>query len=330
MSTTAHPRPSAVATDDDPVLADYITRYSRWGRWGPDDEVGSLNLVGPAQVAAAAAEVVSGEVVSLTLPYDQHGPQDGGLRSNPKLVATATGSDHAAGLQDPLSPELGPARGFGYADDMVIMPTQSGTQWDGLAHIFHRGRMWNGYPATEHGSAGARRNGIQQWAGRLVMRGVLVDVPRHHGVPALAPGHAVSAAELDEVLDAQGTAVRPGDALLVRTGHLTARRGQWGDYAGGPAPGLSLHTVPWLDEHQIAAIASDTWGIEVRPNEIDHFQPLHTVALVYMGLAFGEIFDLDALATACAEDGRYAFMLAAPPLPLTGAVGSPIAAVAIR
>ncbi|MFF1360773.1 cyclase family protein [Streptomyces sp. NPDC058297] len=187
-----------------------------------------------------------------------------------------------------------------------------------LSHIFYRGRMWNGYSAAEHTSRGAARNGIQHWSDRLVLRGVLVDLPAHHGVSSLDPGYAITADDLEEALSAQGCDLRPGDALLVRTGQTTERRGSRGDYAGGPAPGLSLHTAPWLYEWEIAAVATDTWGVEVRPNETDALQPLHLVALVHMGLAFGEMLGLDALAADCAADRRYEFMLAASPLPITG------------
>ena len=298
------------------ILEDYIARYSRWGRWGPDDQLGAMNLVGPEQVRAAAALVRDGQVISLTMPYDQTGPQRGGLRSNPRLITTATGTDVLAGAQDRLG--LG---SLGFADDMVIMGTQTGTQWDALSHIFHKGRMWNGYSAAEHTSAGAGRNGIQHWSDRLVMRAVLVDLPVLRGIPALDDGYAITAGDLEEALAATGVSVQPGDALVVRTGQMAARRGQWGDYAGGAAPGLSLYTVPWLFEKNIAAVATDTYGVEVSPNEIDEFQPLHQVAIVHMGLAFGEIFDLDALSAACAADGRYEFMLAATPLKITGAAG---------
>lgn len=309
---------------DTTILDDYIARYSRWGTWGQDDQLGAMNLVGPEQVRAAAALVRDGKVISLTLPYDQQGPQPGGMRSNPLLVATATGADVLAGTQRAF---LGD---FGYSDDMIIMGTQCGTQWDSLAHIFHKGKMWNGYSAGEHTSNGAARNGIQHWSDKLVMRGVLADVAAHHGVDSLEDGYPITVDDLEATLAAQGATVAPGDALIVRTGQLGARRHQWGTYAGGDAPGLSLHTAPWLYDQQIAAVATDTWGMEVRPNEIDAFQPLHQVILVHMGLAVGEIFDLDALATDCAADGRYEFMLAATPLNITGAVGSPVGAVAIK
>ena len=220
------------------ILDDYIARLGRWGRWGPDDQLGALNLVGPDQVRAAAALVRAGKVISLTLPYDQHGPQPGGLRANPRLITTATGTDHLAGVQDAELAELGPAGGFGFSDDLVVMGTQSGTQWDALSHIFHQGKMWNGYSAAEHSSRGAARNGIQHWRDRLVLRGVLVDLPARFGVDSLDPGYAITVDDLEQTLSAQGCVVHPGDAVLVRTGHLTARRGAWGDYAGGPAPGL--------------------------------------------------------------------------------------------
>lgn len=219
------------------VLKDYIDELSRWGRWGPDDELGALNLLTPQHVQAAAKEVMAGRVISMTLPYDQAGPQQGGLRHNPMLLATATGTDVVSGKQQELFSAFGIDKTrFGYADDSLIMPTQCGTQWDALAHIFHDGRMWNGYSAAEHTTAGAARNAIQHWTDRMILRGVLIDVARHKGVPALEPGYAITPDDLDETLEAQGSVVGRGDAVFVRTGQLGKRRGSWGDYAGGSAP----------------------------------------------------------------------------------------------
>jgi kynurenine formamidase len=190
--------------------------------------------------------------------------------------------------------------------------------------------MWNGRSAAQVTTRGAECNGIENYTGRVVMRGVLVDVARHRDVESLPPGTAITIADLDEVLDAHGLTVDPGDALLVRTGFMSERRDAWGDYAGGPAPGLSLHTAPWLREHDVAAVATDTWGVEVLPNEIDVFQPLHVVSLVHGGIALGEMFDLDALAADCAEDGVHEFMFVASPLPITGGSGAPVSALAIK
>jgi len=109
------------------------------------------------------------------------------------------------------------------------------------------------------------------------------------------------------------------------------QQGSWEGYCGGPAPGLSLHCARWIFEREIAAVATDTWGVEVRPNETkDCMQPLHMVSLRNTGLLLGEIFALDELADACAEDGNYAFLFVAPPLPITGAVGSPVNPLAIK
>ena len=108
-------------------------------------------------------------------------------------------------------------------------------------------------------------------------------------------------------------------------------RGGWGDYAGGDAPGLSFWTAEWIHRRELAALATDTWGMEVRPNEIpDTYQPLHQVLIPHMGLLVGEIFDLDALAADCARDKVYDFLFVAPPLPITGAVGSPVNPLAIK
>jgi kynurenine formamidase len=325
-----HPVTPRDAVADDQLLREYIKECSNWGRWGADDQIGALNLVGPEEIKAAARLVTQGKSISLTLPYDLSGPQNSPFRTNPQLFTTATGTDYLAGAQDPLPGDWGPARGIGYADDYLAMYTQAGTQWDALAHIFWEGQMYNGRPADQVTSSGAKANGIEGYTGRIVMRGLLVDVAAAHGVPALEPGYAISPDEIESILAAHGLQARAGDALLVRTGFLGARRGQWGDFAGGPAPGLSLHTAPWLHRHGIAAIAADTWGIEVRPNEISYFQPLHIVALVHTGIAFGEVFDLDALAADCAADGVYECMFVASPLPLTGATGSPVSALALR
>jgi kynurenine formamidase len=190
--------------------------------------------------------------------------------------------------------------------------------------------MFNGYDAGLVSAKGAAKCGIEQFRQKMVMRGVFLDVARAKGVDALEPGYAITAADLDATAAAEGVEVRTGDCVIVRTGLLGQRRGKWGDYSGGPAPGFSLHTAPWLAEHEVAAIAADTWGLEVRPNEIELFQPLHIVALVHMGIPFGEIWDLEEISADCADDGVYEFMLSAATLPITGAAGSPLNALAIK
>jgi kynurenine formamidase len=242
-------------------------------------------------------------------------------------------------LSSGLDAEFGPAEfphGLGGADDVVFMPLQCSTQWDGLGHIFDHGMAYNGRRASQVvTSEGDRVTGIETAAGVIAGRGVLLDVGRAVGPDGELPdGFAITAAHLEATIAAQGptSAVGRGDLVLVRTGQLTrARRDGWGDYAGGAAPGLSFTTADWLHRTEIAGLATDTWGFEVRPNEFSPaFQPLHQVAIPHIGLFIGEMWDLDALAGDCAADGAYEFWLTAAPLPVTGAVGAPVNPIAVK
>ncbi len=308
------------------LLDTYCDRYRNWGRWGDDDELGTLNFITPAKIAESARLVSQGKVFSLQLPLDGNGPQTGAFgRVNAVHQMVATGTDHVAGTQGwPL--------GWGVADDTLFLFLQGGTQWDALAHIFHNGKMYNGYDAALVSSGGAARNGIEN-VKTVVSRGVLLDIPRVLGVDHLEPGFAIGPELLDEACEAHGTDVGTGDMVLVRTGDMARRRSLpgWDGYSAGDSPGLSLLAAPWLAEREIAALATDTWGAEVRPNEIDgSFQPLHLVMVVSMGLLVGEIWHLDELAADCADDGIYEFQLVAPGLLIPGAVGSPLNPQAIK
>jgi kynurenine formamidase len=248
-------------------------------------------------------------------------------RFNPVHAMLVDGGDWAAGAR-PF------ANGIGGADDLITMPLQCATHWDALSHIFDHGNMWNGYSADEVTSSGATRNGIERASNKLVSRGVLLDIARFKGLDALTDGYAISESDLLGCIEAQGqtSRIETGDIVLVRTGQLgRARAAGWGTFAGGAAPGLSFWTLAWIYHTQIAAIASDTWGVEVRPNELaGAFQPFHQVALPNLGLTLGEMFDLDALAADCASDSVYEFLLVAAPLPFTGAVGAPVNPQAIK
>ncbi|NYT67547.1 cyclase family protein [Pusillimonas noertemannii] len=302
-------------------------RCCNWGKWGPDDEIGTLNYVSPDDIKAAAGLVRKGSVFSLGLEFDRNGPQKGlwGNRYNPIHTMLATGTDAVAGNQD--------AGGLRYADDSVSMPLQCGTQWDGLGHIFYGEKMWNGYDARLVDSDGAHKNGIEKVKAKMVGRGVLLDVARHLGVDSLEDGQAISVDDLETTQKAQGVQVRRGDFVIVRTGHMERclKQGEWGGYAGGEAPGLAFDTANWIYEKQIAAICTDTWGCEVRPNETDDCtQPWHWVVIPMIGISMGEIFYVKDLAEDCAADGVYEFMFTAPPLPITRAVGSPLNPIAIK
>jgi kynurenine formamidase len=303
-------------------------RYRNWGRWGDDDVLGTLNFIDDDKRREAAGLVRRGATFSLSEAFDADGPQrPPGRRFNPVHTMTATGAD----ARDPGRPH-----GIAGADDEVAMSLQCSTQWDGLGHIFDHGMAWNGREAAEVVTAdGDRVTGIEHVAANLVTRGVLLDVGRALGTDGELPdGFAITADHLEATVAAQGETSRVGrgDAVLVRTGRLArAHRDGWGTYAGGPAPGLSFWSAGWLHANEVAAVATDTWGMEVRPSDLaGATNPLHQVAIPNMGLFIGEIFDLEALADDCAADGVHEFLLTAPPLKVTGAVGAPVHPVAMK
>jgi len=312
------------------AIAAAAQRVSNRGRWGADDVLGTMNHLDEAKRVEGARLVRRGVAFSLAQSFDEHGPQKGWRRrTNPVHTMLSSGLDAEFG------PEEFP-HGLGGADDIVFMPLQASTQWDGLGHIFDHGMAYNGRRASQVvTSEGDQLTGIETVASVIAGRGVLLDVGRALGTDGELPdGFAITTEHLQATIAAQGECSRVGrgDLVLVRTGQLTrARRDGWGDYAGGPAPGLSFTTADWLRGTDIAGIATDTWGFEVRPNEFDvAFQPLHQVAIPHIGLFIGEMWDLDVLADDCAADGVYDFWLTAAPLPVTGAVGAPVNPIAVK
>jgi kynurenine formamidase len=311
------------------AIADAAGRVSNWGRWGEDDALGTLNFIDAGKRVRAATLARRGAVFSLASAFDVDGPQRGWRnRVNPVHTMLSTGDDAVAG-RSPFP------HGIGGADDTVFMPLQCSTHWDGLGHIFDHGMAWNGRPANDVvTSAGDAVTGIERATDRIVARGLLLDVARAVGDGELPDGFAITDEHLQATIAAQGATatVGRGDVVLLRTGQLArCRREGWGSYAGGDAPGLSFTTVDWLHRVEIAAVASDTWGVEVRPNEFpDAFQPWHQVVIPHIGLTVGEMFDLESLADDCATDGVYEFLLVAAPLPVTGAVGAPAVPIALK
>ena len=151
-------------------------KFKNWGKWGDDDEIGTLNYTSAEDIIAAAQLVKKGKVISMALNFDNAGPQGAKStypsmgRINPLHTMLRTGTDAYSGVLD--------HRGIRAADDMVVMPLQCGTQWDGLGHVFYEDHMWNGYDCREVTSAGAQKCGIEKTKNKMVGRGVLLDVAR--------------------------------------------------------------------------------------------------------------------------------------------------------
>ena len=311
------------------TLRKLALQVRNWGRWGPDDEIGTLNFITPDAIARASRLVTSGKVFALGIPLQREGPQSGTRqRFNPIHSMFRDGGDQ------PRTPaDVEAMEGYGGSDDWIVMPLQCATQWDSLAHIFYEGKMWNGYDATLVTSTGAAKNSIDKTIDRIVGRGVLLDVARWKGVRALEPGYAVTVDDLEGTAAAEGVEIERGDILLVRTGHMTRYldRNDWHYYDLDPFPGVSVYTAPWMHAKEIAAVASDNYAVEVRPSELIGFRnPFHVCAIPNMGLTLGEIFNLEALAEDCVADGRWTFLLVAPPLPVARAVGTPINPYALK
>jgi kynurenine formamidase len=291
---------------DAQIVREWGRRYSNWGRWGPEEQLGTLNFITRERVLAACALPRTGRVISCALPFHGHGPTD---------------------LGD--LPGTEPTGDFDTAADAVIMPWQCRTRWYPLAHVFYDGRAYNGREATlvtDEGALDRLKHGV-------VGRGVLLDVPHYMRIRWLENGRLILPEDLDACAEALGVTVESGDIVLVRTGMMTRclEQESWEGFCGGPAPGLSVQCARWLFEREIAALATDTWGVEVLPGETsDCAHPLHMISSRDTGLLLGGIFSLDDLARACAEDGNYEFLFAAPPLPVTGTMESPVNPLAIK
>jgi len=183
---------------------------SNWGRWGKDDQIGTLNHVSPADIVAAAKLIKRGQAFALGIPLGQRGPQRGlfGKRWNPIHTMLATGTDALAGRQERLL----------YADDAINMPIQAATHWDALGHIFYHDKMYNGHHASAVDSNGLSKLGIEHAKDRLIGRGVLLDIARWKGVEALRDGEGIGNDDLDACAEAQRVEIRKGDFVIVRTG----------------------------------------------------------------------------------------------------------------
>ncbi|MEP6624993.1 MAG: cyclase family protein [Acidimicrobiia bacterium] len=305
----------------DAEQAALAARVSNWGRWGSEDQRGTLNLIDADAVRRGAAAVRRGVSFSLSIPMDQGGPQTGRIlgRKNPQL--TMLQASYAFS---------GDTRDFATSDDELLTGTQSATHWDALAHAGYDGLLYNGVPADAVTmDSGATKLGIEHF-GPIVTRGLLCDVARLHGVDYFDEPYAVTGADLDGCLG--DLTPMAGDVVLVRTGQMHwLRVGDRNRYAD-ISPGIGLDAVEWLHDHDIAAIANDTHVFEPYPCPGDnpYLFPTHMIELRDVGIPQGQQWDLDELASDCAADGINEFLLAATPLPVTHACGGLIAPTATK
>ncbi len=303
-----------------------------WGRWGDDDRLGTLNLITDSAVAHAASLVKSGRRVSCALDLKHTGGVQVGQmhgRINPLLTMVKINS-----------PDLGDLDGDGlvphFSDDIVVMALQAATHWDGLSHVSYDNTLYNGVSVgTINPTDGATVLGIEN-VRHLTGRGVLLDLCAAKGVDRLPSGHEVTCDDLDEAAEHCRVEVRSGDIVLLRTGRMQVFREMGaGAYVGGPdgdgtSPGPGLEAVRWFHRNNVAAMANDTYIYEVFPGPTwEDALAVHCINVVDMGFTQGQNWDLEELAEACADAGRYEFLLEANPEPFVGGCGSPVNPVAV-
>lgn len=315
-----------------------------WGRWGDDDEIGTLNFITAEKVAEAAGCVKKGSVISLGGDFSSSGPQGAfKFRQNPVHVMTVDGGDANTlcqyapdWLRNSVAQELSSFfvdNIFRVNDDMIVMSLQAATQWDALSHVYYEDKLYNGFPADSVTSFGAFHCGIDKVDVKgITSRGVLLDVVAHRGEDVFCqPGNPITPGELDDIAAKQGVSIGRGDIVVVHTGWWT-RFLATGDGAEAGS-GLDWTCASWLHDHEVAAVAADNLMVEDPDpaNGVDGtFLPMHMLCLRDMGLMLGEYWDLSRLAADCAADGVYEFQLIAPPLKVVGAVGAPVSPIAIK
>jgi kynurenine formamidase len=284
-----------------------------WGVWGSDDERGTLNYITPECVRNAASLVRSGRTVSMAVPINKVAGPD-----NPHPVAhyMAQTFDRPSALGEP-----------GFALDFLAGEIHGDchTHIDALCHVAYKGLLYNGKSAAEVTARGPGIQDITTYAQGIVSRGVLLDIPRLHGVKWLDPGEAVTADELEACEQAEGVRLREGDILVFRTGQHRRRLelGPWNNgYDGEGKAGLHVTAIPLLHRRKVAAFFPDGDG-ETVPSGVESIAyPIHALQIAAMGMICADSLNLEDVAAVCAEQNRWEFLVVAAPLRLPGGTGS--------
>lgn len=302
---------------------------SNWGKWGPDDEVGSLNYLTAEEVLRGVQHVKQGSVFTLQ-----------------RLIGDPKG--------DPVWPGRAPAErtqvmdestwdgddapqfpgGLHYADDKMLCFLQGSTQYDALGHVWFDGKIWNGYDARTT-VGGLDKASVQPIAERgVVGRGILLDMARHRGKPSLDKAETFNHNDLLECAQAQGVTIAKHDVVVIRTNYIQ----QFFDlgekfYEDFCEPGLtySPELVQWFQDMEIPNLVTDTIANEVTTDPVHGVAlPLHCALMRNLGVTLTEICDLEKLAESCAADKQYTFLYVAAPLKVAQGSGSPVNPVAIK
>ena len=308
------------------LLADSPTN---WGKWGDDDEVGSLNYLTAEEVLRGVRHISSGEVFTLQrLIGDPKGDPvwPGRTPAEKTMILDESSWDGGEGPSFP--------GGLHYADDKISAFLQGSTQYDALGHVWYGGKIWNGYDARTT-VGGLDKASVEPIAQRgVVGRGVLLDMARFRGRATLDKGETFTHEDLLACAEAQGHTIEKRDILVIRTNFLQLFFEQGESfYEGFNEPGLvySPELVQWFQDMEIPNLVTDTIANEVTTDPNNGVAlVLHNALMRNLGVTLTEICDLEALAESCAADGRYTFLYAAAPLKVHQATGSPVNPLAIK
>jgi kynurenine formamidase len=302
--------PSPVSRDS---LEQWLRRVSNAGRWGPDDQLGTLNLITPKKRREAAAEVRLG--VSVSLAHEARpGP-------NPRSVRPLSLHYHTAADDSIVT--------WGFDSTTVLFHGWAYSHIDALSHTAWRSRMYNGFAIQDHDDTGTARLGIEAMEAGIVSRGLLYDIPRLRGVAYLEPGTVITAEDLEAWERQSGMRAGPGDVVLIRTGRWARERAKGGwdvtRGAAGPHPSVGL----WLHDRGVAALGGDV-SSEFYPPLVEVISdPLHELAIAAMGMPLLDNLDLEEAAERAASARRWIFLFLAAPLRIRGGSGSLINPLAV-
>jgi kynurenine formamidase len=293
-------------------VREYVRGHRNWGRWGQDDQLGAINLITPDKRKQAACLVRQGISISLSRDF----PTAPSAR-NPQPAQHYVWANAKNGEAGSASDYIGSVcHGF------------QTTHIDALCHMWGEDGMWGGRHGLQEVSAGkAAFGGLEHWRDGIVTRGVLLDVARRRGKACVTLDQPVHGWELEEIENAQGTRVEPGDAIFIYSGKEAFEEANqtWSPH-GNPSPGISVSCLPFFRERDISVLGWDMF--DVQPPEIDWAYTPHT-AIHAFGIALIDNCDLRAVRAACASADRFDFMVTIGPLALVGGTGSPVNPIAI-
>lgn len=292
----------------------WIKELSNWGRWGKNDQLGAINLITPAKRKQAAALVKEGVSVSLARNADEEKAPDNGDPFEHRMIKSG---------HDPLNGQ------WCIDNYSVAFHGYAHTHMDALCHIFHEGKMYNGFSQEEVKQSGADKLSIVNLRNGIFTRGVLMDIPRLKGVKYLEPKTPIYPADLEAWEKKAGIRVSSGDVILIRTGRWARRvdKGPWDHEKDGSA-GLHVTCAKWLKDRNVAVLGSDA-ASDVLPSGVEGVShPIHLLILYAMGVPIFDNCDLEELSKAAATRKRWEFLLTASPIPVKGGTGSPLNPVA--